>query len=235
MLTRALVVPALAGLALALAACGDDTASDASGSPSSSSSGSASAPTGATTSCDYPSAGAPAKDVDAPAVEAPAEGTVSVTLDTSLGDVPLTLDQAKAPCTVHSFVSLAEQGYFDGTTCHRLTTEAAGIEVLQCGDPTGTGTGGPGYSFADELDGHESYTAGVVAMANAGPDTNGSQFFLVYADSTNLDSMPDYTIFGSIDPAGLELVADAAAQGTADGSPDGAPKVAVDIAGVTVS
>ena len=96
-------------------------------------------------------------------------------------------------------MSLAEQGYFDDTTCHRLTTQ--GIFVLQCGDPTATGGGGPGYSFEDELDGAEKYPAGTIAMANAGPDTNGSQFFLVYEDT---ELPPSYTTFGTIDDAGLE-------------------------------
>ena len=111
------------------------------------------------------------------------------------GDVTITMDRAKAPCTVNSFVSLAGQGYFDQTRCHRLAD--SGIFILQCGDPTGTGQGGPGYQFANETDGTESYTRGVVAMANAGPGTNGSQFFLVWDDSTSLDRVPNYTIFGT--------------------------------------
>ena len=99
-------------------------------------------------------------------------------------------------------MSLATQGYFDGTICHRLTTlEESGIAVIQCGDPSGTGSGGPGYTFADETTGDEKYTAGVIAMANRGPDTNGSQFFIVYDDSP---LPPDYTVFGSIDDASLK-------------------------------
>lgn len=146
------------------------------------------------------------------------------TISTSVGDLAVTLDADAAPCTVNSFLSLAKQGYFDDTTCHRLTT--AGIFVLQCGDPTATGTGGPGYRFPDELKGTETYEAGVLAMANAGPDTNGSQFFIVYADS---QLQPDYTVFGHLDEASTGIVADVAADGTANGGADGAPKTPVDI------
>ena len=101
--------------------------------------------------------------------------------------------------------------------------------MLQCGDPTGTGSGGPGYSFDDELTGKETYPAGTLAMANAGPNTNGSQFFLVYADTP---LPPSYTVFGKMDPAGRRVVARIAAAGTADGGPDGAPKQAVRITSV---
>ena len=80
---------------------------------------------------------------------------------------------------MESFLSLAQQKYFDKTPCHRLTSSST-LHVLQCGDPTGSGSGGPGYSFVDELTGKEKYTRGVVAMANGGANTNGSQFFIVY-------------------------------------------------------
>ena len=124
-----------------------------------------------------------------------------VTIGTTVGDLEATLDREKTPCTVNSFVSLAEQGYFDDVKCHRMTT--AGIFVLQCGDPSGTGSGGPGYSFGDELDGTETYGAGTLAMANAGPDTNGSQFFIVYADS---ELPPAYAVFGHVDDAAVATV-----------------------------
>ena len=130
-----------------------------------------------------------------------------------------------------SFVSLAEQGYFDGTSCHRLTT--AGIHVLQCGDPTGTGAGGPGYSFADELTGEETYAAGTLAMANAGPDTNGSQFFIVY-QSANGALGPDYTEFGTITKKSLAEVRKVAADGVQGGGTDGPPATPVEISSVTV-
>ncbi len=180
--------------------------------------------------CSYPASGQPAVDVTPPAAgtDQPT-GEVQAVLQTSAGDIPLTLDGERTPCTVESFVSLAQQQYFSNTECHRLTT--AGIYVLQCGDPTGTGRGGPGYRFDDELDGTETYPAGTVAMANAGPGTNGSQFFLVYED-TQLD--PNYTVFGTMSPEGLAVVQSIAAGGVAGGARDGAPANPVTITGVTV-
>lgn len=168
-----------------------------------------------TVSCSYPSDGSPAKPVDLPEQIAPSEGTVTATLKLTAGDIAITMDRAEAPCTVNSFVSLAEQGYFDDTSCHRLTDY--GIFVLQCGDPTGTGTGGPGYTMKDEVTDSTSYPAGTVAMANRGKDTSGSQFFLVYADT---DLPPDYTVFGTMDQAGIDVVGGIAAQGVdaADGT-----------------
>ncbi|MGB3374030.1 MAG: peptidylprolyl isomerase, partial [Microbacterium sp.] len=190
---------------------------------------SASASPEASGECSYPAGSRPAsKPVDAPDADPTASGEVPVTIAMSAGDLAVTLDADATPCTVNSFLSLAKQAYFDGTSCHRLTTQ--GIFVLQCGDPTGTGTGGPGYSFPDELDGTETYPAGTLAMANAGPDTNGSQFFIVYAD-TQLP--PAYAVFGHLDEASTEIVARIAAEGTASGASDGTPKKPVTITGVT--
>ena len=225
MRTRPLVVlAALVALSASLAGCGEDQgASSTAKDP---------AATRAATgpSCSWETGGeAAAKKVDTPPDKATVSGTVAATISTSAGDIPMTLDADAAPCTVTSFASLADQGYFDATSCHRLTTQ--GIFVLQCGDPTGTGAGGPGYSFADELSGEEKYGEATVAMANAGPDTNGSQFFLVYGDSP---LPPAYTVFGSLEPAGLEVVKGIAERGTADGGPDGAPKEKVTISSVTV-
>ncbi|WP_028660832.1 peptidylprolyl isomerase [Nocardioides insulae] len=210
-----------------LAACGDDseptTASDSASQTESQAGG---------VSCEYVEGGEAAADVDLPEATASEDGTVEVTVQTSAGDLGLTLDAAAAPCTVNSFLSLAEQGFYDDTTCHRMTV-LDGFEVLQCGDPTGTGAGGPGYSFADELTGKETYPAGTVAMANAGPDTNGSQFFLVYGD-TQLS--PDYTVFGTLDKAGQAAIEKVAQDGVddANGQGDGAPNTPVEITGVTV-
>jgi peptidyl-prolyl cis-trans isomerase B (cyclophilin B) len=103
--------------------------------------------------------------------------------------------------------------------------------VLQCGDPTGTGTGGPGYSFGDEVSPDATYDAGTLAMANAGPDTNGSQFFIVYED-TQLP--PAYTVFGSVGGESLDAVQDVAAEGTESGAGDGPPKTEVTIDGAAV-
>ncbi|MFE6235528.1 peptidylprolyl isomerase [Cellulosimicrobium sp. NPDC057862] len=156
------------------------------------------------------------------------------TLTTSAGDLTLTLDGEAAPQAVASFVSLAESGYFDGTSCHRLTT--SGIYVLQCGDPTGTGTGGPGYSFGpiENPPSDDVYPAGTVAMARQGgnAESMGSQFFLVYEDSTiPSDAAGGYTVFGTI-TSGLDVVQAVADAGTQDGSGDGSPATPVTIEGV---
>ena len=105
-------------------------------------------------------------------------------------DVPVSLNRAIAPCGVNSFLSLASQGFYDDTTCHRLTNSEQ-LNILQCGDPTGQGNGGPGYSFATEVAGDATYPVGTVALANAGPDTNGSQFFIVYGTTTARPSVHD--------------------------------------------
>lgn len=222
-----LTLAAFAVLALLLlSGCGSSDSEGGSGEPSGGSDSSAAAGT-----CSYPAdSQSGAKEVDAPEEKPQAKGTVEATVATSAGDLAVTLDADRAPCTVNSFLSLAAQKYFDDTECHRLTTE--GIFVLQCGDPTGTGSGGPGYSFADELDGSETYPAGTLAMANSGPDTNGSQFFVVYGDSS---LPPDYTVFGQLDEKSTKTVADLAAKGTDSGAGDGAPKEKVTITEVTTA
>ena len=156
----------------------------------------------------------------------------TVTATTSRGDVVFEVDSGAAPCTVQSLRTLAAASYFDDTPCHRLTT--AGISVLQCGDPTGTGGGGPGYQFAEENLEGATYPKGTVAMANAGPGTNGSQFFLVYADSLSLP--PDYTPFGTI-VKGLDILEQVAAAGSDDsnGAGDGKPKLPVQITTLRVA
>jgi peptidyl-prolyl cis-trans isomerase B (cyclophilin B) len=163
--------------------------------------------------------------------------TVSASMTTNQGNLGLILDNAKSPCTVNSFASLAQQGYFNDTPCHRLTT-ADSLSVLQCGDPTGSGTGGPGYQFADEYPTNQYqagnpalqtpvvYPRGTLAMANAGAGTNGSQFFLVYKDSK---LPPNYTVFGKIDPTGLATLDKIAAAGVKGGGQDGPPATDVSI------
>ena len=146
--------------------------------------------------------------------------TYSMVLTTNCGDVTIETYADKAPQTVNSMLFLAQQGYFDLTKCHRLTT--SGIFVLQCGDPKGTGGGNPGYRIPDEnlpADGTNDYPKGTVAMANSGPNTNGSQFFIVYADTT---LPPNYTIWGQIS-SGMDVVEGIAKAGTESGQPDGAP------------
>ncbi|MFC3571728.1 peptidylprolyl isomerase [Streptomyces yaanensis] len=200
-----------------------------------------------------PSASATTKAPDP--CEKPAEGKVesmswkkepAMTIDTSAkytmklattcGDIGLALKTAAAPHTVNSFDFLAGKGFFDHTKCHRLTTN--GIYVLQCGDPQGTGTGGPGYTIPDEnlkdksLKGNV-YPAGTVAMANTGQaHTGGSQFFLVYQNS---QLPPSYTPFGTIDAAGMKVLKKIAAAGESTGAGDGAPNATVVINKATVT
>ena len=156
----------------------------------------------------------------------------TLTLATNCGDIEIATEPAKAPVTVNSMVFLANEGYFDLTACHRLTTE--GIFVLQCGDPAGNGTGGPGYSIPDENlppEGTANYPAGTVAMANAGPGTGGSQFFIVYEDTT----LPSgYTIWGRV-TKGLDVVKGIAAAGVEGGGADGPPAQKVTIITAEVS
>ena len=167
----------------------------------------------------------------APAVELPNAGITesnkaSITFTTNQGEIVIETTPSLAPLTVNAMAALAQKNYFDNTICHRLTTE--GIFVLQCGDPTGTGTGGPGFNIPDEnlpQPTENNYPAGTVAMANAGPGTSGSQFFLVYQDTT---LGPDYTIWGSI-TSGLDILQTIASAGVVDGGADGAP-----LSGVTI-
>jgi peptidyl-prolyl cis-trans isomerase B (cyclophilin B) len=190
-------------------------------------------------SCEYPAAeGKPAsKPVTAPAGgQIASTGTVNVTLKSTAGDIPVTLDRALAPCTVNAFVELSKQGFFTDTECHRLGTD--GLQMLQCGDPTATGTGGPGFSYKDEVFPELKYGRGILAMANSGPDTNGSQFFMVYGDAPLPAS---YTVFGSISDDGLKVldkvardgIDPAAAAQSQDGT--GKPKTPVKFTAVTVA
>jgi peptidyl-prolyl cis-trans isomerase B (cyclophilin B) len=185
-------------------------------------------------SCDYPDAPqGKTGDASKPPATPDVQGKVPVTLKTTIGELGATLDADKAPCTVNSFVSLARQGFFDNSPCHRLTTAESGIFVLQCGDPTGTGTGGPGYTIPDELSGKETYGPGTLAMAKTQqPNSGGSQFFIVYRDTP---LPPQYTVFGQLDAAGLGDVQKMARQGSdnAFGQGDGHPKVPVTIDSVT--
>jgi peptidyl-prolyl cis-trans isomerase B (cyclophilin B) len=161
---------------------------------------------------------------------------------TNHGDIGLELDNQKAPCTVKNFISLAGQGFFDNTRCHRLTV-GADLHILQCGDPTATGTGGPGYRFPNEYPSNQYrltdpamttpvvYPRGTLAMANSGPGTNGSQFYLVYADSF---LPPTYTVFGTIDAKGLAALDKIAAGGVIGSTGDGKPATEVTIESVRV-
>jgi cyclophilin family peptidyl-prolyl cis-trans isomerase len=131
-----------------------------------------------------------------PPLKIDTKASYRATMVTSCGTIVIELDAKRAPQTVNSFVFLARQGYFDGQYFHRLDTS---IDVIQGGDPSGTGSDGPGYAIPDELNGKLTYTPGTLAMANAGPNTGGSQFFIITGpEGTNLDGNPNFTIFGKI-------------------------------------
>jgi cyclophilin family peptidyl-prolyl cis-trans isomerase len=132
-----------------------------------------------------------------PAMEIEPDKTYTATLSTSQGGITIELFSQEAPQTVNNFVFLARQGFYDGVIFHRTISGF----MIQGGDPTGTGTGGPGYRFKDELV-KRRYTRGIVAMANSGPNTNGSQFFIMHADA---GLPPNYTIFGQVTD-GLDVV-----------------------------
>lgn len=193
--------------------------------------------------CQYPATPEPAaKQVKPPRTgKVPTDpAQVSVSMVTNQGHIGLMLANNESPCTVNSFASLVGQKYFDNTKCHRLTT-SPGLGVLQCGDPKGEGTGGPGYQFANEYPTDQYppndpkaqepvlYPRGTLAMANAGPGTNGSQFFMVYKDS---QLPPQYTVFGTIQPDGLATLDKIAKAGVAGGGEDGAPATEVTITSV---
>lgn len=190
--------------------------------------------------CQYP----PSPEASGKKVNPPRHGKVptdpaqvSVSMVTNQGHIGLLLANNESPCTVNSFASLAQQKFFDGTKCHRLTSGDAS-SILQCGDPSADGTGGPGYQFANEYPTdqykpgdpavHEPviYPRGTLAMANSGPNTNGSQFFMVYKDTL---LPPDYTIFGKIQDDGLATLDKIAKGGVAGGGADGPPATEVTI------
>ena len=181
--------------------------------------------------CTYAASGTAARKVSPPAATPDYKAGYSATINTNLGSIVIDLLNSKATCTVNSFTSLAAQNYFNHTSCHRLTTSSP-LYVLQCGDPTGTGSGGPGYKFNDENLTGATYKAGTLAMANSGPNTNGSQFFLVYKNST---LPPSYTPFGTI-VSGLNIIQKVAKVGSdnSNGPGDGHPKDKVDIESATI-
>ena len=200
--------------------------------------------------CTYTKTGTAARTVSLPSAAPDYTASYQATINTNLGKIAVNLENSKATCTVNSFVHLAEAGYFNNTQCHRLLT--SGIYVLQCGDPYATaatkltcsstskiGTGIPGYEFASENTAGAKYPAGTVAMANEGSaTTNGSQFFIVYKDSTT-GLGATYTPFGTVS-SGLGIVQDVAKDGyscqyTVSGqSEGGAPKEKVIIDSVTI-
>ena len=157
--------------------------------------------------------------------------TYTAVVSTSKGDFTVVLDAAKAPGTVNNFVNLARSKYFDDTVCHRVIPSF----VVQCGDPTATGTGGPGYSIVDELPAAGEYKLGSLAMANSGPNTNGSQFFIISGEQ-GVTLAPNYTLFGQV-TKGLDSTISALDKaGNDDPAANGVPpKEEVRITKVTIS
>ncbi len=230
---------ALCVLALLLAACGDDD----SGSDGGSGSGGATADTesAAKPKAEEPTEGAGCKKVAAPKPKPdggakkpdmkldPAK-TWQVDMTTSCGEITIELDPKTSPNTSASFVSLARSGFYDGTTFHRIVPGF----VIQGGDPTGTGTGGPGYSVVDTPPSDAAYTEGVVAMAKTGaeaPGTSGSQFYIVTASDAGLP--PDYALLGKVTD-GLDVVLAISELGDAASGESGTPLRPVVIEGMKV-
>ena len=193
-----------------------------------------------TVSCDFvvdKSGNKNLKDVGTPPdpKNTPAKGTTTLKMSVGQGDLLLTLDRAKAPCAASSFAYLASKKFFDGSICHREVNQPT-FGVLQCGDPTGTGSGGPSYTYGEEVTPTTKYPRGTIAMANSGqPGSTASQFFLCFTD-TQLS--PDYTAVGTVDAAGLAVldkIAKAGNNGSFEPSPGGgAPKVPVKISSISV-
>lgn len=183
--------------------------------------------------CTYTASGTASRKVSLPPKQADISATYTADIKTNRGTIAINLLNSKAACTVNSFVSLADQGFFNNTPCPRLDT--TGIYILQCGDPTGTGSGGPGYEFASENLKGAKYLAGTLAMANSGTaDSNGSQFFLVYKNTPKLPA--SYTPFGTV-TSGLNVLTAIAAKGDDNSNPAGGgkPKEKVQIERVTIS
>jgi cyclophilin family peptidyl-prolyl cis-trans isomerase len=161
------------------------------------------------------------------------QGTSTLLMSTDQGDLTLTLDKTKAPCAAASFTYLAQQKFFDGSPCHRLVNQPS-FGVLQCGDPTGSGSGGPSYKYAEEVTADTTYPRGTIAMAKTqAPNTTGSQFFLCFVDT---ELPPQYTVVGTVDEAGLGVLQKVADGGIKDVGPqgDGAPNTPVTINSMTV-
>lgn len=222
---------------------GKDTSASASSKSSSASTAAAAATTAAdgTISCSYikdKSGNTNLKDVGTPPNpgKTPTHGTDVLKMATNQGDLTLTLDRSSAPCAAASFTYLAQQKFFDNSPCHREVNEPT-FGVLQCGDPSGTGSGGPTYNYRQEVTSKTTYPRGTIAMANTGqPNSTGSQFFLCFTD-TKLS--PDYSAVGTVDAAGLAVLDKIAAAGNngsfASSAGGGAPNLPVTITSMTVA
>jgi peptidyl-prolyl cis-trans isomerase B (cyclophilin B) len=218
----------------------DDSKASASSKTSSSAAAATTAADG-TIACDYvkdTSGNTSLKDVGTPPdpQKTPTQGTATLKMATNQGDLTLTLNRSSAPCAAASFAYLASQKFFDNSPCHREVNEPT-FGVLQCGDPTGTGSGGPSYTYRQEVTSKTTYPRGTIAMANTGqPNSTGSQFFLCFTD-TQLS--PDYSAVGTVDAAGLAVLDKIAAAGNngsfASGAGGGAPNTPVTITSMTVA
>ena len=157
--------------------------------------------------------------------------TYTATVVTNMGEYTAILDPVKAPGTVNNFVNLARHQYFDGTICHRAIPGF----MVQCGDPTATGSGGPGYKFADELPAAGEYKIGSLAMANSGANTNGSQFFVISGDQ-GVSLPPNYTLFGQVTDGLDTTVVALDAAGNDDPSSNGVPPLTeITIESITIT
>jgi peptidyl-prolyl cis-trans isomerase B (cyclophilin B) len=225
-LVAALVLTMLIGLVTGLG--GQDDTAAAPDTPAGATDGSA-----GDVQCDYiDNAPDPSTvtDVGRPPSDPGDLGELTATLTLNGAPVVISLDGSAAACTASSWEFLAAADYFDDTVCHRLTTSDT-LGVLQCGDPSGTGRGGPGYRFAQENVAGATYTAGTVAMANTGQAAStGSQFFIVHSDSV----LPaDYTVVGEV-VDGLDVVSEIAEAGTVGGGTDGTPSAGADVSDLVV-
>ncbi|HLH57845.1 MAG TPA: peptidylprolyl isomerase [Streptosporangiaceae bacterium] len=181
--------------------------------------------------CTYTKSGTAARKVGLPPAKPDSSGKSQATITTNRGTIVVDLLNSRAPCTVNSFVYLTEHGFYNNTPCPRITD--TGIYVLQCGDPTGTGSGGPGYKFGNENTTGATYPAGTLAMANSGgTDSNGSQFFICYGGG---GLAPSYTPFGVV-VKGLDIVRKVAEAGNNNSNPagGGAPNEKVTIESVKI-
>jgi cyclophilin family peptidyl-prolyl cis-trans isomerase len=240
-LATAIAVVVVVGAALLITGVFQSDNPEASADPTPSSSAAAAATNAdGTVSCTYTpdDSGNPSlKDVGTPPnpQATPTQGTSTLLMSTTQGDLTLTLDRATAPCAAASFTYLAQQQFFDGSPCHREVNQPT-FGVLQCGDPTGSGTGGPTYKYAEEVTPETTYPRGTIAMAkSSAPASTGSQFFLCFVDT---ELPPEYTAVGTVDEAGLAVLDTIAAAGN-DGSFEaqaggGAPNLPVTINTMTV-
>ncbi|WP_131767187.1 peptidylprolyl isomerase [Candidatus Protofrankia californiensis] len=225
------------GATAALLVSGDD---DATLAASPSASGSPPVTPAASTQvgpCTYTADGRePSRPVSLPAAADTVDRSpTTMVITTNKGTIKAALDAAKAPCTVHALLTMANAKYFDNTSCHRETTQ--NIFVLQCGDPEGSSRGGPGFAYANENTDGARYTRGVVAMANSGPGTNGSQFFINYRDPNEDGAQAlatNYTVVGTV-TEGLNVLDALTSPGVEGGAPDGAPVTKPQITSLTIA